>query len=61
MDHISFVSKLRQQLMAHSEGTDRKQEFIAGLDEALKETSSLLKILSGCKVDYYYVQLGCVC
>lgn len=52
MDHISFVSKLRCQLTATVDGRDRKSEFVLGLEEATRDPACLIKLLSGCKVNY---------
>lgn len=46
IDHITFVCKLRHELQSGQ----NVAEFLAGLESAMSNNQTLLKLLSGCKV-----------
>lgn len=49
-DHMEFVIALRSELYANPQFPENIQQFISGLQDAMKSRQHLLKFLIGCGV-----------
>lgn len=50
IDHITFVSKLRQTLRSDANFPANSKDFLAGLRDEMRSPATLAKLMSGCKV-----------
>lgn len=53
-DHLKFVRNLRKELKSHQKYPENVKSFLKGLNEAMRNPTQMIKLLSGCIVSLWF-------